>query len=137
MVLTTALRMEQAIKNYYECLVTLCWVAKWKPEKGFKYFVRTYSVQQKYHQKLGKKHSMEEYCQQDGATVQISRVTFKRVHEAFSEKRTVSRGCKISWTTIWPDLFGCEILLLSQVKGPINSSTIHTLQDLQQNTEDA
>ncbi|KAJ4442965.1 hypothetical protein ANN_04601 [Periplaneta americana] len=74
------------------------------------------------------------YFQQDGAT---ARTALVRVHEVFGEERTISTSSATSWPPRSPDLSPCDFYLWGKLKSQVYSNNPHTLEELQQNIENA
>jgi hypothetical protein len=56
------------------------------------------------------------FFQQDGATCHTSRVSLQRVHDVFSEERTVSKNL---WHPRSPDLTTCDFFLWGHLKSTV------------------
>jgi len=74
------------------------------------------------------------FFQQDGATCHTSRVSLRRVHDVFSEERTVS---KTLWPPRSPDLTTCDYFLWGHLESTAYESNPHTIQELKDNTSHA
>jgi hypothetical protein len=72
--------------------------------------------------------------QQDGATCHTSRVSLQRVHDVFSEERTVSKNL---WPPRSPDLTTCDFFLWGHLKSTVYETNPHTIQELKDNISHA
>nr|XP_020451198.1 uncharacterized protein LOC109957565 [Monopterus albus] len=70
------------------------------------------------------------FFQQDGATCHTSHDALARVHELFTEERTVSNGL---WPPRSPDLSTCAFYLWGKLKQKVYASNPHTLDELKEN----
>jgi hypothetical protein len=68
--------------------------------------------------------------QQDGATCHTSRQSLTRIHEAFTEERTVSKGL---WPPRSPDLSSCEFYLWGYLTGKVYENNPRTINQLKEN----
>jgi hypothetical protein len=67
------------------------------------------------------------FFQQDGTTRYTSQVSLQRVHEVFSEERTVSKNL---WPPRSPDLTTCDYFLWGHLKSTVYETNPHTIQEL-------
>jgi hypothetical protein len=74
------------------------------------------------------------FFQQDGATCHTCRVSLQRVHDVFSEERTVSKNL---WPPRSPDLTTCDFFLWGHLKSTVYESNPHTIQKLKDNINHA
>ena len=72
------------------------------------------------------------YCffQQDGATCHTSERSLTRVHQIFTEERTVSKGL---WPPRSPDLSTCDFYLWGYLKGKVYEQNPHSIDELKDN----
>lgn len=72
------------------------------------------------------------YCffQQDGATCHTSERSLARIHQMFTEERTVSKNL---WPPRSPDLSTCDFYLWGYLKGKVYEQNPHTIDDLKDN----
>jgi hypothetical protein len=70
------------------------------------------------------------FFQQDGATCRTSRVSLQRVHDVFSEERSVSKNLLPPRS---PDLTTCDYFLWGHLKITVYESNPHTIQELKGN----
>jgi hypothetical protein len=70
------------------------------------------------------------FFQQDGATCHTSHHSLTRIHETFTEERTVSKG-------LWPpsslDLSSCHFYLWGYLKGKVYENNPKTVDELKEN----
>jgi hypothetical protein len=70
------------------------------------------------------------FCEHNKTTCYTPRDSMARVHEAFTEERTVSKGL---WPARSPDLSKCDFCLWGYLKGKAYESNPHTLDELRKN----
>ena len=72
------------------------------------------------------------YCffQQDGATCHTSERSLTRVHQIFTEERTVSKGL---WPPRSPDLSTSDFYLWGYLKGKVYEQNPHSIDELKDN----
>ena len=73
---------------------------------------------------------MQFFFQQDGATCHTSHRSLTRVHDMFTEERTISKGL---WPPRSPDLSSCDFYLWGTLKQKVYANNPHNLDQLKEN----
>jgi hypothetical protein len=68
--------------------------------------------------------------QEDGATCHTSCESLSRIHDVFTEERTVTKRL---WPPRSPDLSTCDFYLWGYLKGKVYANNPKTLEDLKEN----
>lgn len=91
-------------------------------------------ILRQFNEQLTPQERMQFFFQQDGATCHTSQKSLTRIHEVFTEERTVSKGL---WPPRSPDLSSCDFYLWGNLKQKVYVNNPRTLAQLQQNITSA
>ena len=75
-----------------------------------------------------------QFFQQDCATCHMSHRSLTRVHDMFTEERTISKGL---WPSYSPDLSSCDFYLWKTLKQKVYANNPHNLYQLKENITNA
>ena len=73
---------------------------------------------------------MQFFFQQDGATCHTSHKSLTRVHDMFTEERTISKSL---WPPRSPDLSSCDFYFWGTIKENVYANNPHNLDQLKEN----
>ena len=91
-------------------------------------------ILEQFNNQLTPQDKMQFFFQQDGTTCCMSHRSLTRVHDMFTEKRTISKGL---WPPRFPDLSSCDFYLWETLKQKVYANNPHNLDQLKENITNA
>ena len=89
---------------------------------------------QQFNDQLTPQDKMQFFFQQDGATCHTSHRSLTRVHDMFTEERTISKGL---YPPRSPDLLSCDFYLWRTLKQKVYANNHHNLDQIKENITNA